>query len=295
MRRLFLLRAYGDFVIAIRAILFSPQPADTKIIASIHFKPLFEAINTVMDLSPLNIEFQDFGINQTQLNFFTNRHFVNSSTVKQLKIIKKYILENSGENGIEDYEDYVEQSSRLKAFEFITKHKFTPIVTKAKVYNEYARFFNPKFKEIEYKIQPEGKILILPDARIQKRNLPQELVQEIISLSNDKNYNVQVAYFKKVSQVNKHGKAETVQFKTDLIFSQKVYNNFSELIQLIQAADFVIGADSLPIHLSNLLQKPHFILYPNVVSKAFFTPFAIQHKYYSEFDKYEQDSIPFLS
>ncbi len=295
MRRLFLLRAYGDFVIAIRAILNSPQPSETKIIASNHFKPLFEAIETVLDLSLLDIEFHDFGINQSQLNFFTNRHLFNSSTIGQLNKIKKYLDDNIIEYAFLDGEDYVEQSSRIKAFQFFTKHRFTPIVKKSKVYNEYTLFFKPSFKEIVVKIPTDGKILILPDARIQKRNLPQELVQEIISLSNQKNYPVQVAYFKRVSQVNKKGKAETVQFKTDLIFSQKVYNNFTELINLIQASDFVIGADSLPIHLSNLLGKPHFILYPNVVSKAFFTPFAIQYKYYSEFDKFEQDSIPFLS
>jgi Glycosyltransferase family 9 (heptosyltransferase) len=295
MRRLFLLRAYGDFVIAIRAILFSPQPYDTKIIASLHFKPLFDALNRVLDMSPLDIEFHDFGIDQTQLNFFTNRHLANTNTYTQIKKVKKYIDEQAVIMGDNFFEDYVEQSSRIKWFQFFTKHSFIPIVKKAKVYNEYTRFFNSTFKEIEVKVQPEGKILILPDARIQKRNLPQELVQEIISLSNQKNYQVQVAYFKRVSQVNKNGKAGTVQFKTDLIFSQKVYNNFTELIELIQFADFVIGADSLPIHLSNLFNKPHFILYPNVVSKAFFTPFAIQHKYYSEFDKYEQDSIPFLS
>ena len=90
MRRLFLLRAYGDFVIAIRAILNSPQPSDTKIIASNHFIPLFEAINEVFDLSPLDIDFQDFGINQSQLNFLTNRYLFNTSTAGQLKQIKKY-------------------------------------------------------------------------------------------------------------------------------------------------------------------------------------------------------------
>jgi hypothetical protein len=295
MRRLFLLRAYGDFVIAIRAILNSPQPSETKIIASSHFIPLFEAIQTVLDLSPLDIEFHEFGINQSQLNFFTNRHLFNANTVGQLRKIKSYLDENSIVYFTNECENFVEQSNRIKAFEFFTKHKFTPIVKKSKVYNEYTQFFKPSFKDIVAKIPVDGKILILPDARIQKRNLPQELVQEIISLSNQKNYPVQVAYFKRVSQVNKKGKAETVQFKTDLIFSQKVYNNFTELINLIKASDFVIGADSLPIHLSNLLGKPHFILYPNVVSKAFFTPFAIQHKYYSEFDKFEQDSIPFLS
>ena len=152
MRRLFLLRAYGDFVIAIRAILNSPQPSETKIIASNHFKPLFEAIETVLDLSLLDIEFHDFGINQSQLNFFTNRHLFNSSTIGQLNKIKKYLDDNIIEYAFLDGEDYVEQSSRIKAFQFFTKHRFTPIVKKSKVYNEYTLFFKPSFKEIVVKI-----------------------------------------------------------------------------------------------------------------------------------------------
>jgi ADP-heptose:LPS heptosyltransferase len=67
------------------------------------------------------------------------------------------------------------------------------------------------------------------------------------------------------------------------------------LIQLIQSADYIIGADSLPIHLSQFLHKPHFILYPDKGSKAFFTPYALIHNSYSEFSDYGASSIPFLS
>ena len=249
MRRLFLIRAYGDFVIAIRAILNSKHITTTKIIASEHFKPLHTALAKVMDLAALQIEFQDFEINNAQLNLFTDRHLINIGTITQIKKIRKYLVENSNEA----YTDYLEQARRIKLFEFLTKHSFEPIVKKSRVYNEYTAFSNAVFEDIEFKIKNTGRILILPDARIQKRNLPQEIVQEIIHHSNEKNYQVQVAYFKRVSQVDKKGKVSSVQFKTDLIFSQKVYNNFDELIQLIQAADFVIGADSLPIHLLSLI------------------------------------------
>ena len=104
---------------------------------------------------------------------------------------------------------------------------------------------------------------------------------------------IQVAYFKRVSQVNKTGRPIKVQMQTDLIFNQTVYNNFKELIQLIQEADFIIGADSLPIHLSQLLNKKHFILYPGGGSKAFFTPYTIARQYYCEFNKYQTTTIPY--
>jgi ADP-heptose:LPS heptosyltransferase len=96
-----------------------------------------------------------------------------------------------------------------------------------------------------------------------------------------------VAYFKRVSQVNKTGRPIKVQMQSDLIFNQTVYNNFKELIQLIQEADFIIGADSLPIHLSQLLNKKHFILYPDEGSKAFFTPYALDNNSFGEFNNFK--------
>ena len=75
MRRLFLLRAYGDFVIAVRSAMLSARSiSQVKIIASNHLYPLFEAISSVIDTSQLDISFEDFGIHLGQLNLFTNRH-----------------------------------------------------------------------------------------------------------------------------------------------------------------------------------------------------------------------------
>ena len=110
---------------------------------------------------------------------------------------------------------------------------------------------------------------------------------------NQRGANIQVAYFKRVSQVNKTGRPIKVQMQTDLIFNQTVYNNFKELFQLIQEADFIIGADSLPIHISQMLNKKHFILYPNGGSKAFFTPYTVTRQYYCEFNKYKSTTIPY--
>ena len=291
MRRLFLIRAYGDFVIAIRSVLKSSNPAETKLIVSLHLKPLYEAIAKVLDISALQVEFEDFKINNAQLNLFTDRYLLQQSTLEQVASIKKYL--NTQVNDV--YNDCLEQTRRKKIFEFATGKKFDPIVKRDRVYEEYAKSFNHSNEHIKADIPENAKVLILPDARIQKRNLPQEIVQEIIYSANIKNHNVQVAYFKRVNKVNKAGKTTSVMFKTDLKFTQTVYNNFDELIQLIMEADFVIGADSLPIHLSQFLSKPHFILYPDKGSMAFFTPFAIQQRYYCEFNEYESITIPFLA
>jgi hypothetical protein len=285
MRRLFLLRAYGDFVIAIRSALLSANPMSVKLIASNHLYPLYEAISSVIDTSQLDISFEDFGIHLGQLNLFTNRYLLDKSSLEQARKIKKYIIENpSRDAGVE----LLEQRRKKGLLQLVTGKKFESIVNKDLVYQEYANFFgheaNSKF--INDNIE-KRHFLLLPDARISKRNIPQEIIQSIIKEVNQRGASMQVAYFKRVSQVNKTGRPIKVQMQTDLIFNQTVYNNFKELIQLIQEADFIIGADSLPIHLSQLLNKKHFILYPDEGSKAFFTPYALDNYSFGEFNNFK--------
>lgn len=291
MRRLFLIRAYGDFVIAIRAIVQAGYPNDIQLVVSNHLAPLYSAINAWVDTTKIQIEFVDFGIENSQLNLFTNRHFFQQTTLKQISKIRQYLKQHSSAIT----EDLIEQSFKKQLFEIATRHQYKAIVGKKGVYASYAQFFNFQEQMNGFANPPFGKILILPDARIQKRNLPQDIVQSIIHQANEKNITVQIAYFKRISQVNALGKPTTVQFKTDLAFTQGVYDNFKELIQLIQSADFIIGADSLPIHLSQFLHKPHFILYPDNGSKAFFTPYALIHNSHCEFNEYNKSSIPFLT
>ena len=76
MNRIFLLRAYGDFVILLQAILRSNTSKNYSIVASSHLKPLYLALYSFKDMSHLQIEFIDFGINKGQLRLFTNRHFL---------------------------------------------------------------------------------------------------------------------------------------------------------------------------------------------------------------------------
>ena len=65
------------------------------------------------------------------------------------------------------------------------------------------------------------------------------------------------------------------------------YNNFNELIALIMQSDLVIGADSLPIHVAALLNKPHYILYADGLTQNFMTPFAANQKSFGTFNHYD--------
>lgn len=276
MRRLFLLRAYGDFVIAIRAILFSPQPADTKIIASIHFKPLFEAINTVMDLSPLNIEFQDFGINKSLLNFFTDKQLLKFQTIRQIVKIKRFLKNNSDKK----YTDFLEQEMRLTFFNFFVNHKFEAIVKKENVYKSYERFFKCIHQELKFEKDQIKNVLILPDARTKIKTVPDFILKDISNQFKEKFINVNIAKFD-----NKIANNQSIL----------IYHNFEQLINLINKYDFVIAADSLPIHLCNLLNKPHFILYPHNQPNAFCTLFSLKNNFFTNFNNYSRGSFAILN
>ena len=284
MKRLLLLRAYGDFVIAIRSVLLSHS--SITIVASNHLFSLFEAISEVVDTSSLNIIFEDFDIKGDQLNLFTNRYLFQQDTIEQIKTIKNFFKKQKSDIHLIDI---VEQKKRKHWLQLVTGKKFQSIVEENQVYQEYANFFKNNNQDIiNSQFKEKRKFLVLPDARIEKRNLPQEIVQSIIEDVNDRDHEIQVAYFKRVSQLHKK-----VRISTDLIFKQTVYHNFKELFSVIQEADFIIGADSLPIHISQFLNKPHFILYPNNGSKAFFTPYTLKRNYYCEFSEYKNTTIPY--
>jgi hypothetical protein len=88
MQRIFLLRAYGDFVIALQAIAKSDKKI--QIVASEHLSPLYYALLAAGAISPLSIEFIALGIQHGQLNFFTNKHLFSWGTLQQLGKLKAY-------------------------------------------------------------------------------------------------------------------------------------------------------------------------------------------------------------
>ena len=70
-----------------------------------------------------------------------------------------------------------------------------------------------------------------------------------------------------------------------------VYNNFKDLIKYIQEADFIIAADSLPIHLCELFSKPHFMLFPNGHPRNFITPYALDNSSFAEFSNFKLTNL----
>jgi ADP-heptose:LPS heptosyltransferase len=286
MHRLFLLRAYGDFVILLQALLESPQKNKYSLIASEHLEPLYQELALVIDLTSIQIQFINFGITNTQLSLFTNKHLLSLDTLTELKQIKKFVQQNPNQKG----QDYIEQDKRIGLFNLITGLSFKAIVSKEPVYISYVKFFD--IQDINKELQKEEgqvvennkqnskKVLLFPDTRQAKKNIPSSLIYKLYNEIETKGYTLEIAYFKEVPDI-----ATTINEKGASAKNNKVvYANFKTLIQLIQDAELIIGADSLPIHLAYLLNKSHYILYPNYYPQLFITPYAQINNRFGTFD-----------
>jgi len=269
MHRLFLLRAYGDFVILLQAILESPQKNKYSLIASKHLQPLYQELALVIDVSSIQIQFIDFGITNTQLSLFTNKHLLSINTLNELKQIKNFAKQNPNNEGV----DYIEQTTRIKAINFLTSIEFKAMIMPNAIYSNYGNFFMNTTKK-DYQIRQLNNILILPDARLKKRVLKIELIESI-----------------KNQYVEKEKKINIARFKNKINGDDFVYNNFKDLIKYIQEADFIIAADSLPIHLSELFNKPHFMLFPNGHPRNFMTPYALDNNLFGEFSNFKLTNL----
>lgn len=283
MHRLFLLRAYGDFVILLQALLESPQKNKYSLFASKHLQPLYQELALVIDLSSIQIQFIDFGISNTQLSLFTNKHLLSINTLKELKQIKNFVKQNPNEEG----QDYIEQDKRIGLFNAITGLNFNSIISTEQVYTSYAKFFENKELQKEGQVAENNKlnskkVLLFPDTRQAKKNIPSSLINKLENEIASKGYTLEIAYFKQVPDIATTNKEKGASINNNKV----VYTNFKTLIQLIQDAELILGADSLPIHLAYLLKKAHYILYPNGYPQLFITPYAQINNRFGTFDHY---------
>jgi ADP-heptose:LPS heptosyltransferase len=231
-------------------------------------------------LSSLQIQFVDFDITKSQLNLFTNRHLISTNTLQQVLKLKRFVKNNPNNNGV----DYLEQEKKSTLLNLLTGHSFKAIIDK-QVYAEMGAFFNADLITPVLK-GTLNKILILPDARIEARRIPEYVIEHVKEPLTGSDISLQVAYFIKENEPS---------IKTVSQNALGSYANFEQLLALINEADFIFGSDSLPIHLCHVLKKPHFILYPYNGSNNFFTPYALKNKYYLNFKEVNENSFTFLS
>ncbi|WP_295651127.1 hypothetical protein [uncultured Mucilaginibacter sp.] len=93
--------------------------------------------------------------------------------------------------------------------------------------------------------KPVGKpvnILIFPESRVKDKEIAEQVIQSIVEKFDNK---ITIARFS----------------KQELAPNTVSYSSFAQLIDLIRLADLVISSESLPYHLANFYEKPHFVIY----------------------------------
>jgi ADP-heptose:LPS heptosyltransferase len=129
------------------------------------------------------------------------------------------------------------------------------------IYESYQFFFESKLNIIDtQKHENKFSVVIFPDSRKKEKKIDQNIIDKI---SNACNHKIKIASFGK----NK------MQSESSMI----AYENFIQLIQIIKDADFIISSDSLPAHLANYLNKPHWVIYNNKINNEWLTPFCVSN------------------
>jgi ADP-heptose:LPS heptosyltransferase len=269
MHRIFILRAFGDFVIFLNSICQSKKKGDYKIVVSVHLQPLFDALKNEINTQGLQIEFVNFRIDKGQLRLFTNRHFISLQTLREVNNIKGYLKNNPNTTGT----DYIEQNKRVGLLNGLTNHSFQPIVFNKEVYFSYDQFFENETFDQQSFSDKDGDIVIFPNSRLVKKDIPANVLEDITTHFQSKNIRYKIASFEKQTIGANENKVQ--------------YHNFETLIQIIKSAHVVIGADSLPVHLACILQIPHYILYNDQLGRYFITPYAKNNKSFGTFGNYE--------
>jgi hypothetical protein len=263
-----LLRAFGDFIIALNALVSSNRKDTLNIVASRHLEPLYAAIPPAYRPADISLAFQDFGIRKNMLRCFSNRYLISLDTLNELAALRSYIKQKTGAGRW-----LLEQKRRSGIVSFFTGTKFGHIAGQENIYKAYDAFFESNMSATRFEPTPQpGKVLVIRDARIRSRNIPPGIIEKISKQYELRGTQVTVGFFRSAPQG---------------IDGVVCYQDFEELVALVMAADLVITPDSMPAHLCQLLSKPHYILHPAAVEDQFFTPFALQHQLCFSFEEIE--------
>lgn len=279
MNTIFFLRSYGDFIVAIIAMKDSGKLRNVRCVASNHLKELFYALPKEEVPEGLQIRFYDFGVKHGIMTCFTDRYLFSSTTVNSLlkfrRIVKKekFILNDNYPCF------YLEQKKRLLLPVLAAGRKLNYLHTKGNIYDSYNHFFESRNKDEITFNQSHGKpvlILIFPGSRRKVKEIPQPVIEYIQGFEEYGTIFIKEALLNKSSDGVKEEK------------NKVYYSDFKELVNCILSANFIISSDSLSAHLSQLLGKPHWIMYNKVVNKEWLTPFTRKNGWSCCFNEYKK-------
>ncbi len=260
MDTLFLLRSYGDFVVALSGYQHEVPERKVSMVASVHLQPLYDAIvaSRVLQYLP-NIQFVDIGVRHGILSCFTNRHFFSAATIHEIQALRRVLRATSSDTTL-----WLEQRQRMGWMRWVTGKEFSCIHDgHQNIYAAYRRFLGVRqtVASIESSdTQDDHHLLIFPGSRKPSKQLPVDWVGHVTDSYLSKGVRVTVAGLA----------AEIAPYSGH----KKVVTGFKELCQLIASADQIISADSLPAHVAFLFSKPLEVHYRGSINEPWLPPGA---------------------
>jgi hypothetical protein len=246
-----ILRSYGDFMILLSSLKSSNNNDVKYLYISKHLKNLYNSLS-IKSKTNFHFNFIDFNIKPGILPLFTNKFFFKIENLYTIINIRKFIINNSLNNEI----IYLEQKRKLFFFNLFIHVKTNYIHKNDKnIYDSYFNLFQTEYIYTK-STKINNSIVIFPDSRKKDKILSNYFIDKLQYSLN--NYNITIARFDK-----KKNNSNNIY-----------YTNFDELISIIDKADLIISSDSLPAHLAQYLEKPHFIMYNNNINHEWVTPFS---------------------
>jgi hypothetical protein len=282
------LRSFGDFTIAISVLRKSTTLQDHVFYASVHLKPLYIDLKAALPDIELNIQFIDFGIRKKIFGYFTNKHSLEVHSFKELMNLRRWLrgeglgverfrgLGMKGEGlGVEGFKGlgssgiqlFFEQRRKQWMIAPFLGSTYPYVHQKSRnIYDSYLAHFGvaPQMLAFQQSSTAFHKILVLPESRKKSKSFQPIFIHALASSLIKQGFDVTTAFFKNIQTVPE-GKVA-------------IHDSFADLISLIQAADLVITADSLPAHLSQLLHRPHFVCYEGMPNPEWMTPYSRETK-----------------
>lgn len=249
----------GDFVIALNCIKEAKDHSTHRVIASIHLKPLFDALHINKQYNFPQIEFIEIGIKHKILSVFTNRFFVSKQSILELVRLKttlKSVLN-------EQVPIYAEQSRRLFLLKIFISQEIKAIHQFGNIYTSYFNFIKAGLGGNDFSftdIKSIKKVSIFPESRMKKKEIDPAQMEILMYQLKKSGKEVSAVFYNTPKQY------ENV--------TSIIHRSFDDLIKVVQSSQFIITSDSLPAHLAQLFGVPHIILYRNKINPEWITPYA---------------------
>jgi len=281
MNTIFFLRSYGDFIVAINSLRNSPKLNSFRCVVSLHLKELFDSLPGGIVPGELQVVFYDFKIRHGILACFTDRFLLSGTAVRELFQFRGFFKNKEQKFLLEDNKNnfFLEQQRRSVLPFVITGRKFGYLHSSGNVYDSYKHFFESDLDAdcaFNLTLNKPVLILIFPGSRRKEKEIPPEIVDYLLQLRTHSIVSIKCALLVK-------DKSVAIEDKRILY-----YSNFYELRDCILAADFIISSDSLPVHLCQLLRKPHWIMFNKKVNSEWLTPFTRKDNLFCCFSEYKK-------